>query len=341
MIDLRSDTVTQPTPAMREAMARAECGDDGYGEDPSINRLQEMAAELLGKEDALYVPSGTMANLVALLSHTRPSDSVILGQGAHTWLYESGSPGAIAGVLTIIVGDGGTFTWQDVEDNSLGGNVHMAPTTLVMMVHTHIAGGGIIFPQEHIEEIADKAKFWDMGTHIDGARILNAAVATGRPAAELCAPADSVSLCLSKGLGCPVGSVVAGSGEFIQKTRRYRELLGGGMRQAGIVAAAGIHALDNNIDRLADDHNNAKLLAEKLSDIGGIKVDLAKVHTNMVFVEVAKPDLNAFDYAARLKERGVLVNPLAKQKLRAVTHLDVDKDDVVKAAGVFEEAIKG
>jgi len=340
MIDLRSDTVTQPTAAMREAMARAECGDDGYGEDPSINRLQEMAAELLGKEDALYVPSGTMANLVALMSHTRPSDSVILGQGAHTWLYESGSPGAIAGVLTIIVGDGGTFTWQDVEDNSLGGNVHMAPTTLVMMENTHNAGGGIIFDQDHIIEICEKAKFWGMGTHIDGARILNASVATGVPAAELCAPADSVSLCLSKGLGCPVGSVVAGSSEFIQKTRRYRELLGGGMRQAGIVAAAGIHALENNIDRLADDHNNAKLLAEKLSDVDGIKVDLAKVHTNMVFIEVAKPGLNAFDCAARLKQRGVLVNPLAKQKLRAVTHLDVDKDDVIKAAGVFDEALK-
>lgn len=341
MIDIRSDTVTRPTEAMREVMARAEVGDDGYGEDPSINRLQERAAEVTGKEDALLVASGTMANLVAIMSHTRPSDSVILGEKAHSWLYESGSPCAIAGVLPIIVGRGGTFTWEDVENNAIGGNVHFAPTNLVMMENTHNAGGGIIFPQEEVERIAGNAGFWGFRTHIDGARIFNAAVATKKSVAELVKPVDSVSFCLSKGLGCPVGSVVCGSREFITRARRYRELLGGGMRQAGILAAAGIYALDHHVERLQEDHENARLLASALAGIEGLSVDLDKVQSNMVFVEVTKEGLTAFDYAARLKERGVLVNAMGKARFRAVTHLQVSRKDIEDAIGVFRQALEG
>ncbi|HUT54169.1 MAG TPA: low-specificity L-threonine aldolase [bacterium] len=338
-IDLRSDTVTLPTPEMREVMARAEVGDDGYGEDPSINRLQEMSAALTGKEDALFVASGTMANLVSIMSHTRPSDSIILGEKAHSWLYESGSPCAVAGVLPIIVGQGGTFTWKDVEDSALGGNVHLAPTTLVMMENTHNAGGGVIFPQPDLEEICRNAKFWGFKTHLDGARIFNAAVATATSVAELVAPADSLSFCLSKGLGCPAGSLVCGDKEFIGRARRYRELLGGGMRQAGILAAAGIYALDHNVGRLQEDHDNARLLAEKLSGLPGLSVDLAKVHTNMVFVEVTKPGRTALDYAGRLKAKGLLVNPMGKSRFRAVTHLGIERRDILKAAEIFAAAL--
>jgi threonine aldolase len=338
-IDLRSDTVTLPTPEMREVMARAEVGDDGYGEDPSINRLQEMAAAVTGKQDALFVASGTMANLVSIMCHTRPSDSIILGEKAHSWLYESGSPCAIAGVLPILAGLGGTFTWKDVEETALGGNLHFAPTTLVMMENTHNAGGGIIFPQPDLEEICRNARFWGFKTHIDGARIFNAAVATSKSVAELAGPADSLSFCLSKGLGCPVGSLICGSREFIARARRYRELLGGGMRQAGILAAAGIYALEHNVARLRDDHDHARLLAAKLSRLSGLSLDLARVHTNMVFVEVKKPGLTALDYAARLKERGVLVNPLGKSRFRAVTHLGIEKQDIEKAAHIFGAAL--
>ncbi len=339
MIDLRSDTVTRPTPGMRQAMAKAEVGDDGYGEDPSINRLQERAAQITGKDQALFVPSGTMANLVALLSHCRRGDSIILGEKAHSWLYESGGPSAIAGVLPIIVGQGGTFTWKDAYENCLGGNLHFAPTTLVMMENTHNGGGGIVFDQDDVEQIAAGARAWGIKSHIDGARIFNAAIATGKSVSELCAPVDSVSFCLSKGLGCPVGSVVCGSAEFMERAKRYRELLGGGMRQAGVMAAAGLYALDNHVERLAQDHENARLLATSLAEVDGLFIDLEKVNTNMVFVDTG--ERNAFQYAARLKEKGVLVNPLAPDRLRAVTHLDVGRDEVEEAARIFEQALDG
>jgi len=339
MIDLRSDTVTLPTPGMREAMARAEVGDDVYGEDPSINRLQERSAELMGKAAALYVPSGSMANLVAVLAHTRQGDSVILGEDAHSWLYESGAISALAGVLPIIAGEGGTFTWEDVEKNAKGGNIHMAPTTLVMMENTHNSGGGIIFAQEDVKEICEKSRGWGFKTHIDGARIFNAAMATGRSATELSEPPVSISFCLSKGLGAPVGSVLCGPGEFIDRARRMRKMLGGAMRQAGVLAAAGLYALDNNIERLREDHDNARLLAQELVEVKGLKIDLEKVQTNMVFVEVIKDGLNAVEYSARLKSRGVLINALGKTRLRAVTHLGITRDDILKASPIFSEAL--
>ncbi len=339
MIDLRSDTVTRPTPAMREFMAKAEVGDDGYGDDPTVNLLQEKSARVTGKEDALFLPSGTMANVVAIMCHTRPSDSVILGKNAHSWLYESGSIGAVAGVLPIIVGEDGTFTWEDVNANAKGGDVHMAPTTLVMMENTHNGGGGIVFPQKWIVEICEKAGFWGIKTHIDGARIFNASIASGKPAAELCAPVDSVSFCLSKGLGAPVGSMLCGTRDFILKARRYRELLGGGMRQVGIVAAGGVWALDNHVERLEEDHANAMVLARGLKDIKGLRVDLERVHTNMVFIGLEKDGLNAFEYAARLGELGVKINAMGKDFLRAVTHLDVSWSDVTRAIDLFEKAL--
>lgn len=339
MIDLRSDTLTRPSEAMRDVMRNAACGDDGYGDDPSINQLQELAAETLGKEEALFLPSGTMANLVAIMTHTRPSDSVVVGYKAHSFLYESGGPAALAGVLPIVVGHDGTFTWEDVEKNALGGDVHLAPTTLVMMENTHNGGGGIVFPQEHIGEICEKARFWNIAAHIDGARIMNAAAALGKSASELCAPADTVSLCLSKGLGCPVGSVLAGPAEFIARARRFRELLGGGMRQAGIVASAGVYALRNNVGRLAEDHANARLLAENLASLGGLHVDLDKVQTNMVFIETRREDMAAFNVVLALREKGVLANPMGKDRIRCVTHLDVGRDGVLKAADAFKEVM--
>lgn len=340
MIDLRSDTVTLPTTAMRAVMAGAEVGDDVYGEDPTVNRLQERAAELMGKAAGLLVPSGSMANLCAMLAHTRPGDSVILGRGAHSFVYESGGICALAGLLPIIVGTDGTFTWADVEQNAKGGNLHLAPTTLIMMENTHNQGGGVVFPQEQVIAIGAQAQAWGFHTHIDGARIFNAAVATGQPARELAAPVESVSFCLSKGLGCPAGSVLTGPVDFIERARRFRKMLGGAMRQAGILAAAGLYALEHHVNRLAEDHQNARDLALMLSDLAGMKIDLGRVQTNMVFIEVTKPGLNAVVLSARLKDRGVLANPTGKSVLRAVTHLGITKEDVKSAAEIFADALK-
>lgn len=340
MIDLRSDTVTLPTPAMRAAMAGAEVGDDVYGEDPTVNRLQEKAAEMMGKEAGLFVPSGTMANLVAVLSHCRRGDSVILGEGAHSWLYETGGISALAGILPIIVGRGGTFTWADVEKNARGGNIHLAPTTLIMMENTHNQGGGIVFPQADIMEIGRNAEFWGLHTHIDGARIFNAAVALQTPARELAAPVESISFCLSKGLGCPVGSVLTGSKDFIERARRFRKMLGGGMRQAGILAAAGLYALEHHIERLAEDHENARLLARLLADLPGLRLDLSRVQTNMVFMEVTRPAVNALELAGRLKTEGLLINPVGKNFLRAVTHLGITPEHITRAAEIITKALR-
>ena len=340
-IDLRSDTVTRPTPAMRQAMASAEVGDDVYGEDPTVNALEARAAELMGKEAAVYVPSGTMANQTAIRAHTHHGDSVIIGENAHAWLYESGAPAALSGVLTITAGRGGTFTAEEMLASAKGGNLHFAPTTLVMMENTHNSGGGILFPQKDLDGVAASARLWGFKTHLDGARLFNAAVKTGLPAKTLAAPVDSVSFCLSKGLGAPVGSLLCGSREFIVRARRFRKMFGGGMRQAGILAAAGLYALDHHVERLAEDHSNARFLAEALLAVSGLAVDLAKVQTNMVFLEITRPGLDAFSYAARLKARGVLVNPLGQSRLRAVTHLDVSRSDLETALPIFQQALLG
>jgi len=340
-IDLRSDTVTRPSPAMREAMARAEVGDDVYGEDPTVNALEAKAAELMGKEAAVFAPSGTMANQLAIRSHTRHGDSVIIGENAHAWLYEAGALAAISGVQTIVAGRGGTFTAEEVLAAAKGGDPHFAPTTLILMENTHNEGGGIVFPQTRLDAIGALAKAWGFKTHLDGARIFNAAVKTGLSAGRIAEPVDSVSFCLSKGLGAPVGSLLCGSREFIARARRFRKMFGGGMRQAGILAAAGLYALEHNVERLAEDHENARFLAEALAELKGLAVDLAKVETNMVFFEVNRPGLDAFTYAARLQELGVLVNPLRQSRLRAVTHLDVSRRDLEAALKIFARALPG
>lgn len=328
IVDLRSDTVTKPSPPMREAMARAAVGDDVYGEDPSVNQLQERVAALLGKEAALFVPSGTMANQIAIAVHTRPGDEVLVSYGAHCMVFESGAAGALSGVQFDVLGDRngrGQFTAQQVEEHISPDNHHYAPTTLVAVENTHNRGGGSIFPQSDILDIAKVARKHGLAMHLDGARLLNAQVATGTPAKELAAPFDSVSLCLSKGLGAPVGSLVAGTKAWVHRAHRRRKMLGGGMRQAGILAAAGLWALEHNVARLAEDHANARRFAEGIARAPGVALDVAAVETNIVIWELLpEAPLDAAAFVARARERGLLLNSVAKRRLRAVTHLDVD-----------------
>jgi threonine aldolase len=322
-IDLRSDTVTQPSIAMREAMAQAEVGDDVYGEDPTVNRLQQMAAERLGHEAALFVPSGTMANQIALCVHTTPGQAVIIGEGAHLFLYEAGAGAAISGVQFTIVGEGGLFDADDVREGLHPRDDHFAETRLVCVENTHNRGGGRVFPLERVRAVASAAREAGLRLHMDGARLFNAEAATGIPAREWAAPFDSVSFCLSKGLGAPVGSLVAGSRTFVERAHRYRKMLGGGMRQAGVLAAAGILALEQGPKRLADDHANAQRLAAGLRQIPNVELQ-REPETNMVLFRV--PDVAAF--VAETRRRDLLINPIGPRTLRAVTHLDVSTADI-------------
>jgi threonine aldolase len=342
-IDLRSDTVTRPTPAMREAMARADVGDDVYGEDPTVNALQERVAGLLGKEAALYVPSGTMANQIALAVHTRPGDEVLVSQGAHCMVFESGAGGALAGVQFGVIGDGrGRFGAAEVAAAISPDNHHFAPTTLVAVENTHNRGGGSVVAQPEIVAVEKLVRARGLGFHLDGARLWNAHVATGMPLRELAAPFDTVSVCLSKGLGAPVGSVLAGTKALVHKAHRRRKMLGGGMRQAGILAAAGLYALEHHIARLADDHANARRFAEGLSRAPGITVDVSGVETNIVIWDLSPElPLDAAAFVARARERGVLLNAIAARRLRAVTHLDVDGKSCAAAADILAEILRG
>jgi len=324
-IDLRSDTVTRPTPAMREAMARAEVGDDVYGEDPTVNRLQAVAAELLGKEAAIFVPSGTMANQLAARGLTQHGDVVLAGEGAHILRYESGAAAALSGVQIKTVGHGGLFDADEVRAAMVPADHHYAPVTLVAMENTHNSAGGRVFPLKSLKRIAAFARERGLRLHLDGARLFNAVVATGIPAATWAEPFDTVSFCLSKGLGAPVGSLVCGSSSVIDRVHRFRKMYGGGMRQAGILAAAGLHALEHHVDRLAEDHHNAQRLAAGLQRLG-LKVD-PPPETNMVLFEVE--DTMAFLSAA--STCGVLINPVAERRFRAVTHLDVTAADIAAA----------
>jgi threonine aldolase len=334
-IDLRSDTVTRPSPAMRRAMAEAEVGDDVYGEDPSVNRLQELAASLLGSEAALFVPSGTMANQAALRALTRPGDLVLAGDEAHILKYESGAPAALSGVHVRTIGGGGSFDGADVRAAVTPDESHFPPTTAVFLENTHNCSGGRVFPEAQLEDVAKTARDLGLALHLDGARLWNAVIATGVPAASWAEPFDTVSFCLSKGLGAPVGSLVCGAEEVIRRVHRARKLLGGGMRQAGILAAAGIFALEHNIERLAEDHANARRLAAGLERLG-FRVDPAP-ETNMVMFDVA--DTMAFLRATR--ERDLLINPVAEGRFRAVTHLDVSERDIDEALAIIEDAARG
>jgi threonine aldolase len=325
-IDLRSDTVTQPTPAMREAIAKAPVGDDVYGEDPTVDALQRRAAQLLGKEAALFVPSGSMGNQASLRTLTRPGDVVLASENAHLLRYEAGAPAALWGVHVETIGREGLFDARDVRQAVVPSqDAHVAPTRVLAFENTHNAAGGRIFPLDALRDAASAARELGLLLHLDGARLFNAVVATGVPAAVWAEPFDTVSFCLSKGLGAPVGSLVCGSRAQIREVHRARKLLGGAMRQAGILAAAGLYALDHHIERLAADHANAVRFADGLAALG-IAVRPAP-ETNMVMFEVA----DAAAFARGLSERALRINPVAPGRFRAVTHLDVTETDIDEA----------
>lgn len=323
---------------MREAMARAEVGDDVYGEDPSINELEAMTAEIVGMEAAIFVPSGTMANQIAIKVHTQPGDEILVGQNAHNWLFESGGAGAIAGVqVTLLPGDG-RFSGDDVRAAYKGGDHNRPPTTMVSVENTHNMAGGVCWDADQVRGVLDTARALGLACHLDGARLWNAAVFAGRPERELCAGFDTVSVCLSKGLGAPVGSLLCGSRALVHRAHRMRKMLGGGMRQAGILAAAGSFALRENRARLAEDHANAAALARTLAAEPWFAVDLAAVHTNIVMVDIAEPArdrLSAPALVRRAAERGVLASAFSDTRLRLVTHLDVDAAACERAARVL------
>jgi threonine aldolase len=340
-IDLRSDTVTSPSPGMRQAMASAPVGDDQYGEDPSVNRLQARIAELLGKEAAIFVPSGTMANQIALKILTRPGDEVVLGDEAHIVWHESGAGAANSGVQFTVVGRGGLFTAEDLRAaHKPQGHIVFPPTALVAIENTHNRGGGVVFPQSDAVAICETARELGLASYLDGARLFNAAATTGRTLAELAAPFDLVAVALSKGLGCPVGSLIAGRREDLSRARRARRMFGGAMRQSGILAAAGLYALDHNLARLAEDHANARLLAERLAGLRGVSLDLATVQSNIVIFRMAEGAPAAAAIVARAQEAGVLISAFGVRILRAVTHLDVSRDECRRAADLLAEVIE-
>ena len=334
MIDLRSDTVTKPSQAMRRAMAEADVGDDVYGEDPTVNRLQEAVADLLGKEAALFVPSGVMSNQIALKVHTQPGDEVIAERQAHVFNYESGAPGLLSGIqLHILDGRRGILEAEQVAAAIRPGYYWEAPTKLICLENTVNKAGGVVYPLEKILAIAEVARQHSLKLHLDGARLWNASAASDVREAEYAAPFDTVSVCLSKGLGAPVGSALAGSKDLIQQAHRYRKLFGGGMRQVGILAAAGLYALEHHRPRLAEDHQKARRLAEGLADLPAFRVDPATVETNIVIFDTVSED--ALDVLARLREHGVGMVPFGPKTIRATTHRDVSLGDIDRALGVL------
>jgi threonine aldolase len=342
-IDLRSDTVTLPTPAMRAAMASAALGDDVYGEDPTVNRLQEMAAAMLGKEAGLFVASGTMGNLVAILAHCQRGDEAMLGHLAHTFLYEAGGISALGGVHSRQIPNqpDGTLALQAILDGIRPDDDHQPITRLVSLENTHNRCGGVALSVEYTRAVGDLAHAHGLVLHLDGARIFNAAVAQGVSARDLAEPADSVTFCLSKGLCAPVGSVLCGSRVFIKQAHRIRKQLGGGMRQAGVLAAAGIVALEQNIDRLAEDHARARCLAQGLARIPGILLDANSPHTNMVFLSLSQEiPYPAEQVAEMLAERGVLVGVVGARRFRLVTHYWIDDRAVEQAIQAFADVLQ-
>jgi len=333
VVDLRSDTVTRPTPEMRRAMAEAEVGDDVYADDPTVNRLQARAAEIFGREAALYVPSGSMGNLVAMLCHTHPGNEVIFEERGHSCLFEMASVSAIAGCMprTTYVDDG-ILSWDVIEPLLRVKTVYYrAQTALIVLENTHNMAGGTVYPQHVSDNICDHAHAVGVPVHLDGARIFNAATVLGRPVDQLTRKFDSVMFCLSKGLGAPVGSMLVGSREFIDAARIKRKLLGGGMRQAGVLAAAGLIALEKSPARLHIDHENARFLAEQLSKLPGVHVDLKKVQTNIVFFDVAGTGRTAAQIVAELGKRNVLCGATGPTAIRMLTHCDVDRAGIERA----------
>ncbi len=339
LIDLRSDTVTQPTTAMREAMARAEVGDDVLGDDPTVKALEAETAALLGKETAVFTASGTMANQLAIRSHTEPGDEILVEAGAHIYYYEGGGPAAFSGVMCrCLDGQRGVFTAIDVENALRPSDPHFPRTRLVCVENTHNRGGGKIWAREQIQGVADAARKHRLQLHLDGARLWNAAIATGVSERAYAAPFDTVSVCFSKGLGAPVGSALAGPKELIERARRFRKMVGGGMRQAGIIAAGALFALHHHRDRLAEDHANARRLAAGLAQINGLEVNPAEVETNMVRFRVQA--VPAQKLVEALRARGVLVLAVARDQIRAVTNLMVSDADIERALAAVSAELK-
>jgi threonine aldolase len=341
MIDLRSDTVTKPTDDMRKAMVRAEVGDDVYGEDPTVNRLQDMAAAMLGKRSALFVPSGTMANQLAIRCQTQPGQEVIVESKSHVVRYEQGAAGALAGVqLHWVTGERGIMTVEQVETAIRPNDAHSITTALICIENTHNAGGGTIYPLSTIEKIRALAVRHGIPMHLDGARLFNAVAATTLPPTVYAQHFETISLCLSKGLGAPVGSLLISNDQrLMDRARRFRRMYGGAMRQAGILAAAGIYALERHVARLKTDHEHAKKLARLLQHIPAIQIAPQHVETNIVMFDIVDEQRSAAELVAALKEHGVLINAVGGQSYRAVTHLQITDKQIDEAAAVFGKVL--
>jgi threonine aldolase len=336
IVDLRSDTITRPTPAMRRAMAEAEVGDDVFGEDPTVNRLEAIAAERLGKEAALFVASGTMGNQVALKTHTRPGNEIICEADCHIFKYEAGASGMLSGAqLHTVHGEKGILTAAQIEAAINHDDIHSAPTALIALENTHNRAGGTIYPLTEIEKIGTLARARKIALHLDGARLMNACVATNIKPMEYGKYFDSVSLCFSKGLGAPVGSVLVGTKSFITQARYFSKAFGGGMRQVGFLAAAALFALRHNIDRLKEDHEHAKKLALAISQLKSFSIDLSAVQTNIVIFSVNQG--TSYDVVEKLKANGILAIPFSDKKIRFVTHLDVSMKDMDTCIAVLQK----
>ncbi|QVL33393.1 aminotransferase class I/II-fold pyridoxal phosphate-dependent enzyme [Telmatocola sphagniphila] len=335
-IDLRSDTATKPTPGMRAAMANAEVGDDVFGEDPTINKLQERVAELFGKEAGLLVPSGTMSNQICVKAHTQPGDELLCETTCHIYTWEAGGPAVLSGVsCRTLDGDYGILDLAQLEGKIRPANDHYVRTRLVCLENTHNRGGGRVYPIEKIEAISQWAVANGLARHLDGARIWNAIIASGISGKTWASHFDTLSVCFSKGMGTPIGSMLLGSKEFVAKSKRIRKLFGGGMRQAGIIAAAAIYALDNNFHRLEEDHKNAQILVEAINATPGLKLEYPKVETNLVWFEVSDSLGGGKVAFEKLKEQGVWVSQMGPNTLRACTHLDISRDQVIHTAKVL------
>lgn len=340
MIDLRSDTVTRPTPLMRKAMAEAEVGDDVYAEDPTVIRLQEKAAEMFGKEAAIFMPTGSMGNQVAVKLHTLPGDEIVIEERGHIFNYEMGTPSVVAGVLIRPVrsaNPNGILEWSDIEPNlHIDQPYYACPTGLLCLENSHNLAGGTVMSAEHCDALCSKSHELGISVHLDGARIFNASAATGNSVAKLSKSVDSVQFCLSKGLGAPVGSMLLGTKDFIDEARVWRKRFGGGMRQVGILAAAGLVALEESPPKIEQDHINAKLLAEGVANLKGIKIDLETVQTNIVIFDVSEAELSSNEICEKLKDENILAIPFGKQ-IRMVTHYDVSSDDIEKTLQILEQ----
>jgi len=342
VVDLRSDTLTRPTPAMSQAMAQAEVGDDVFGEDPTVNKLETLAAARLGKEAALFVASGTMGNLVSLLAHCGRGEEIILGSQSHTFFFEQGGSAAVGGIhpRTIPNQPDGTLPLAEIEAAIRADNVHFPQTRLIVLENTHNLCSGYPLDLDYMRAVGDIARRHGLKVHVDGARFFNAAVALNVAPDKLAAEADSLSFCLSKGLGAPVGSMVCGSREFIDRARRARKVVGGGMRQAGVLAAAGIVALTEMVDRLADDHANARKLAEGLAEMPGISIDLSQIKSNIVFFELTRDDMTAEQLVQKLDDKGARMLPVGVGRIRAVTHHHISSEDIDYTLGVSSKILE-